>query len=58
MVNTNVYFQDMVIQMQCLIKFDKDNWGLADYPVEDHSLVRHRAGQVSISGFTNSLKKA
>ncbi len=40
MVDTNVFFQDIVRLSQRFIELGKKDWELAAYPVEDHAFVR------------------
>ncbi len=40
MVDTNVFFQDIVRLSQRLIELGKKDWELAAYPVEDHAFIR------------------
>jgi dipeptidyl aminopeptidase/acylaminoacyl peptidase len=40
MVDTNVFFQDIVRLTERLIELGKKNWELAVYPVENHGFVR------------------
>lgn len=40
MVDTNVFFQDIVRLTQRLIELGKKDWELAVYPVENHAFVR------------------
>jgi dipeptidyl aminopeptidase/acylaminoacyl peptidase len=40
MVDTNVFFQDIVRLTERLIELGKKNWELAVYPVENHAFVR------------------
>ncbi len=40
MVDTNVFFQDIVRLSQRLIELGKKDWELAVYPVEDHAFIR------------------